>query len=159
MSATLLTGTISQLITDVQALQEKMKEQQRELEALQEPEPEQEDSELDSDDEQTALLYQHYSQQEQQQQQQQKKKKKKHKKRKAAKQQEEAFYGFSGEEDSYDEFEAYRSDPEDAEPELPEGALPVVRGFEMDLPTDKKARAQLDREVNAIFRRIVCSKR
>jgi hypothetical protein len=91
--------------------------------------------------------------------QQQQQQKKKHKKRKAAKQQEEAFYGFSGEEDSYDEFEAYRSDPEDAEPELPEGALPVVMGFEMDLPKDKKARAQLDREVASIYRRIVFSKR
>ena len=90
----------------------------------------------------------------QQQKKQQKKRKPKHQK------QVETFYGYSGEEDSYDEFEAYRSDPEDAEEkELPKGALPVVKSYELDLPKGKRARAQFDAEVDAIFRRIVGSKR
>jgi hypothetical protein len=89
-----------------------------------------------------------------------------------------AFCGYSGEEDSYDEFEAYRSDPGDAEDaeeeeaeeeqadaeEAPRGTrpvvtmrsmtLPVVTSYALDLPKGKRAWAQFDREVDAIYRRI-----
>ncbi len=42
--------------------------------------------------------------------------------------------------------------------ELPKGALPVVKSYELDLPKGKRARAQFDAEVDAILRRIVGSK-
>jgi hypothetical protein len=65
--------------------------------------------------------------------------------------------------DSEDEFAAYRSDPEDEEPTereaLPEGALPVVRSYQLDLPKGKRARAQFDRDVANILHRIKSSKR
>jgi len=107
--------------------------------------------------------------------QQKKQKKNKRKYRKNP----DPFYGYPGEEDSYDEFEVNRSDPEDAEaqdaeaqdaeaqdaepkdakpkdtkPKLPEFKLPVVASYELDLPKGKKARARFDAEVDAMCRRI-----
>ena len=72
--------------------------------------------------------------------------------------QEDEYY--PGDSDSYDEFEVYHSDPEDAEDaeaEPVEGAdvtLPVVTSYDLDLPKGKRVRAKFDREVDTIYRRI-----
>jgi hypothetical protein len=65
-----------------------------------------------------------------------------------------------GESDSdEDPFAYYKSDAEDAQAPLPEGALPVVRSYQLDLPKGKRARAQFDAEVNALVSRICRSKK
>jgi hypothetical protein len=50
-------------------------------------------------------------------------------------------------------------EPQEEKKQLPKGALPVVKSYELDLPKGKRARTQFDAEVDAILRRIVGSMR